>query len=85
MYDFYFYYYYRFIKGTRIGHTNIYKDGEYPYQYLCPITFLWRSTFVDSDEKLLWLWIHPSSFSLVEGQIKKLISIIDSNGKFKIK
>ncbi|CAO3632550.1 unnamed protein product [Cunninghamella echinulata] len=72
----------RFIKGTRIGHTNIYKDNEYPYQLLCPVTFLWRSTLMDNNnnsERSIWLWIHPSSFSLVEEQIKKLIPIIDSN------
>ncbi|CAO3630201.1 unnamed protein product [Cunninghamella blakesleeana] len=69
----------RFIKGTRIGHTNIYKDGEYPYQYLCPITFLWRSKVADSNENLLWLWIHPSSFTIIEDQIKKLIPTIDES------
>lgn len=50
--------------GNRIGHQLLYS--QYPNQFLCPITFLWKQNNnndnndnMDLDQGQLWVWVHP--------------------------
>ncbi|KAG1501966.1 hypothetical protein G6F54_002681 [Rhizopus delemar] len=47
----------RYIKGNRIGHSNLYEHLGYPTKLICPISFLWKPS-----NDVLWLWIHPSAY-----------------------
>ncbi|CAO3587888.1 unnamed protein product [Absidia cylindrospora] len=65
----------RFKKGTRIGHSYFYSQGEYPTNLISPITFLWRSSTTDNDATL-WLWTHPSAFEIIQQQIQDAASLM---------
>lgn len=60
----------RFIKGNRIGTTNLYEYLKYPTNLICPITFLWKPHTKDT----IWLWIHPSAINEALHFIKKAIT-----------
>ncbi|GAN04392.1 POP1-domain-containing protein [Mucor ambiguus] len=47
----------RFIRGNRLGTTNLYEYKGYPTKLICPISFLWKPKTNDT----IWLWIHPSA------------------------
>ncbi|EPB85684.1 hypothetical protein HMPREF1544_07510 [Mucor circinelloides 1006PhL] len=49
----------RFIKGNRLGTTNLYDYLGYPTKLICPISFLWKPKTNDT----IWLWIHPSAIN----------------------
>ncbi|KAF1801227.1 ribonucleases P/MRP protein subunit POP1-domain-containing protein [Mucor lusitanicus] len=49
----------RFIKGNRLGTTNLYEHKGYPTKLICPISFLWKPKTNDT----IWLWIHPSAIN----------------------
>lgn len=50
---------FRFIKGNRLGTTNLYDYLGYPTKLICPISFLWKPKTNDT----IWLWIHPSAIN----------------------
>ncbi|CEI98691.1 hypothetical protein RMCBS344292_12794 [Rhizopus microsporus] len=59
----------RYIKGTRIGHSNLYEHLGYPSNLICPITFLWKPS-----RDVLWIWIHPSAYQEAIHFIEKSIN-----------
>jgi ribonuclease P/MRP protein subunit POP1 len=59
----------RYIKGNRIGSTNLYEYLEYPTNLICPISFLWKPQTKDT----IWLWIHPAAINEALFYIKKAI------------
>lgn len=59
----------RYIKGNRMGTTNLYEYLEYPTNLICPISFLWKPHTKDT----IWLWIHPAAMNEALCFIKKAI------------
>ncbi|GAA5804971.1 hypothetical protein HPULCUR_010481 [Helicostylum pulchrum] len=49
----------RFVKGNRMGNSNLYEYLKYPTHLICPISFLWKPHTKDT----LWLWIHPAAIN----------------------
>ncbi|KAG1461107.1 hypothetical protein G6F56_005800 [Rhizopus delemar] len=47
----------RYIRGNRVGYTNLYEYLGYPQKLVCPISFLWKPS-----QDVLWLWIHPAAY-----------------------
>ncbi|CAO3631093.1 unnamed protein product [Cunninghamella blakesleeana] len=70
----------RYMDGNRIGHQLLYN--QYPNQFLCPITFLWRQTNnnnnnnsdMELDQGQLWIWIHPCAFNDVYTMFKEKVA-----------
>lgn len=59
----------RYIKGNRMGTTNLYEYMAYPSNLICPISFLWKPQTKDT----VWLWIHPAAINEALCYIKKAI------------
>lgn len=48
------------LSGQRQGSTVVYRAGQYPFQPLGPVTFLWRPRSPGSTHRQLWIWAHPT-------------------------
>lgn len=74
-------FYFRYIKGNKIGNTKIYKFKKYPFNTISPITFLWKSVQNNelNNKRTLWLWVHPSSYQDVLNELDMSKSILKIN------
>ncbi|KAI9358705.1 NUC188 domain-containing protein [Pilaira anomala] len=61
----------RFVKGNRMGTTNLYEISTYPNNLICPISFLWKPETKDT----VWLWVHPSATNEALTYIKKAMKV----------
>ncbi|KAM6968283.1 ribonucleases P/MRP protein subunit POP1 [Aplochiton taeniatus] len=48
------------LSGRRQGSVTVYRAGRYPSEPLGPVTFLWRPRRQDSNDRQLWIWLHPT-------------------------
>ncbi|KAI8366103.1 NUC188 domain-containing protein [Radiomyces spectabilis] len=68
----------RYHRGQRMGHTCLYEQYGYPSRFICPVSYLWRPVKSADDTQMLWLWIHPSSFSQALQIIENAVSNLEN-------
>ncbi|KAF7726095.1 hypothetical protein EC973_009069 [Apophysomyces ossiformis] len=56
-------------KGQRVGHTNMYSYTGYPTNFICPVSFVWRTHQTEDGKSALWIWVHPAAFDEVYANI----------------
>ncbi|KAG8931892.1 hypothetical protein FRC02_001977 [Tulasnella sp. 418] len=69
----------RYINGARICETYAYGAGTFPFQLISPITVMWKPLGEsgeenETNERVVWVRVHPASFQLVHEQLRKAIS-----------
>ena len=81
---------FRWLPGSRILETHIYRVGSYPYDLIAPVIILWRPVQMDtaqtdgkptsskdirtSDIRTVWLRFHPSAQNIVIDTLKNAAS-----------
>lgn len=61
-----------FASGRREGSVNLYSKDQYPYQCLGKVSFIWKPS--DGNERVLWIFVHPSFYRNV---IKELLEVFE--------
>lgn len=61
------------LSGKRQGSLMLYRANKYPRDMLGPVTFIWKSRETPGDaseERQLWIWLHPTLKLAVLEEIK---------------
>ncbi|XP_051015421.1 ribonucleases P/MRP protein subunit POP1 [Acomys russatus] len=61
------------LSGKRQGSLMLYRANRYPREPLGPVTFIWKSkkaTGDTSEDRQLWIWLHPTLKLAVLEEIK---------------
>ncbi|CAD0200886.1 unnamed protein product [Chrysodeixis includens] len=72
-----------YVNGTRQGNIHLYGINTYPFNYIGKVQFLWVPS--DTDDKNLWLFVHPSQVKEVESILLDLIPDKDIEKEGSIK
>ncbi|KAI8609935.1 ribonucleases P/MRP protein subunit POP1-domain-containing protein [Chytriomyces sp. MP71] len=70
----------RFLQGERQGSTFIHRMGEYPSGAVAPASFFWiANEALGDEERILWVWVHPSAANEALATINESISCYTSH------
>ncbi|CAF0708528.1 unnamed protein product [Brachionus calyciflorus] len=61
------------ITGKCEGRTILYEIDQYPYNCIGPCRFIWKPG--QNENRILWVWTHPSIFKKFENELIKLFGL----------
>lgn len=58
-----------YLNGQCEGKAVLYEENKYPYNCIGPVRFLWHPLSVQSEQRTIWIWSHPSTFKQIKTQL----------------